>query len=131
MLIKECPLVPNQIKFNLEVWPHEWLTYIHEWDLVYITFQLSLRIDAQNSFIFCWQIGNNILHTLLVKHYNDYLDRHRSRYWLRVNLIWRLYLPKASKTQPTVPSPPQTIMRTFGTSRNIWRPWVGPPSPKL
>jgi len=42
-------------------------------------------------------------------------------------LINYLNLPIDSKTQPTVPSPPQQITLKWGTSLNIFRPCIGPP----
>ena len=55
---------------------------------------------------------------------------------LKINCVWihniyTINIPKASKTQPTVPSPPNTIILTFGTSLNICNPGFGPPFPKL
>lgn len=40
-------------------------------------------------------------------------------------------VPIVSRTQPTVPSPPQQITLKFSTSLNICRPCIGPPTAKL
>jgi len=48
-----------------------------------------------------------------------------------VDFLVCLYSPSASSTHPTVPSPPQTMILTLGTSRNICRPGLGPPLARL
>ena len=47
------------------------------------------------------------------------------------NPVAILHVPNASSTHPTVPSPPQTMILTLGTSRNICSPEVGPPLLRL